>query len=146
MKRFRFSLDSYLRLLRRQMEEAEARLVQLRTKQAESQQTADGSRRQRQDALAEWTSRPTIHGGELATLDAWRTGLAQRALNSERQATEMNGPIEQATAQATALRRRVELIDRLRKRRLADHRRLEDRESEQLAAELFLGNLRRRRR
>ncbi len=143
MKRFIFPLDSYRDLLRSQLDAAEARLADLRGAKKESLQAGDTLLQQRQDALAQLGGK-ALDGGQLASLDAWRIGLAQKAEDAVRVAVDLDGPIQEVAVEVAALRRRVELFDRLRQRRLSDHMRIEDREAEQLAAELHLGSLRRR--
>ena len=144
MKRFSFPLDSYLNLLRHRLDAAAARLTELRGSKRESLQRSEALLQQRQDALGQLGGEQVLTGSHLASLDAWRSSLAQKVEDAMRVAFELDGPIEEAAVEVAALRRRVELFDRLRQRRLSDHRRIEDRESEQLAAELHLGSLRRR--
>jgi flagellar biosynthesis chaperone FliJ len=144
MRRFRFPLDSYLRLLRQQVESAEARLAKLRAQQHACTQRADELMAQRHGALADNTGQSVLDGAVLASLDRWRTGLAQQSANCLRDAGALEGPLQEAMVEIQALKRRVELMERLRERRSTEHRRQEDREAEQIASELYLGNLHRR--
>lgn len=145
MKRFRFPLDSYLRLLRQQVEGVEARLANLRAQQRNCFAHADDLVAQRHGALADSTGQSVLDGAALASLDRWRSGLAQHAAHARQKAEALDGPIHDVTLEMKALKRRVELVERLRERRLAEHRRQEDREAEQIASELYLGNLHHRR-
>ena len=145
MKRFRFPLDTYLRLLRQQVEGAEAQVAKLRDQQRACTQRADDLTAQRHGALVDNTGQSILEGSALLALDHWRTGLAQQSANSLREAKALQEPLREAMVAMQSVKRRVELIERLRERRLMAHRRLEDRESEQLASELYLGNLHRRR-
>jgi hypothetical protein len=143
MKRFSFPLDSYRDFLRSQLDAAEARLAELRGVKKESLQAGDTVLQRRQDALDQLGGK-ALDGGHFANLDAWRSSLAHKVEDVMRVSFELDGPIEEAAVEVASLRRRIELIDRLRQRRLSDHRRIENREAEQLAAELYLGSLRRR--
>lgn len=144
MKRFSFPLDSYLNLLRQRLDAAAARLTELRGSKRESLQRSESLLQQRQDALGQLSGEHILTGSHLTGLDVWRSGLSKKAADTRRAAVELDVPIEEAAVEVASLRRRVELFDRLRQRRLSDHRRIEDREAEQLAAELYLGSLRRR--
>lgn len=138
MKRFRFPLDPYLALLRREMDAAEAKCAELRGKQQAARRQSDAFLQQRQAALERLSQTEPIGGEELRGLDAWRASLAENALAAQRAAEKLDGPIRQAKAHALEIRRRVELLSKLREQRLAEHRRLEDRHVEQTAAELHL--------
>ena len=144
MKRFSFPLDSYLNLLRHRLDAAAARLTELRGSKRESLQRSEALLQQSQDALGQLSGEHILTGSHLTGLDVWRSGLSKKAADTRRAAVELDVPIEEAAVEVASLRRRIELIDRMRKRRLSDHRRIADREAEQLAAELHLGSLRRR--
>ena len=138
MKRFRFPLDSYLALLRREMEAAAAKSAELRAKQQASQRQSEELLQQRQAALERLAQADPITGDQLRGLDAWRAGLAQNAIAAQDAAAKLEGPIRQAKMHALEIRRRVELLAKLREKRLAGHQRLEDRQIEKAAAELHL--------
>lgn len=144
MKRFRFPLDTYLRLLRQQVEGAEAHVAKLREQQRACAQRANHLRAQRYSALADNTGQSVLDGAQLVALDRWRTALAQQSVSSRREAEALEQPLLEAMVAMQAMKRRVELIERLRERRLTAHHQLQDREAEQLASELYLGNLHRR--
>lgn len=144
MKRFRFPLDPYLALLRREMEAAEAKSAELRAKQQAARTQADELLQQRQVALERLSDGGPIAGEGLRGLDAWRNSLADNAIAAQNAAQKLEGPIEQAKMHALEIRRRVELLSKLRERRLAEHQRLEDRQIEQTAAELHLAARHRR--
>ena len=93
MKRFIFPLDSYRDWLRSQLDAAEARLADLRGAKKESLQASDALLQQRQDALAQLGGK-ALDGGHLASLDAWRSGLAQKAEDAVRVAVDLDGPIQ----------------------------------------------------
>lgn len=138
MKRFRFPLDPYLALLRREMEGAEAKLAELNAKQQAARQRAAELLQQRQSALERLSQTESIDGEQLRGIDAWRGDLAVNAIAAQDAAAKLDRPIEQARAHAVEIRRRVELLAKLREQRLAEHERLEDRQIEQTAAELHL--------
>ncbi len=144
MKRFRFPLDPYLALLRREMEAAEAKSAELRAKQQAARRQSDELLQQRQAALERLSQTDPIAGEQLRELDAWRASLAVNAIAAQNAADKLDGPIHQATTHALEIRRRVEVLAKLRERRLAEHRRLEDRQIEQTAAELYLAARHRR--
>ena len=138
MKRFRFPLDSYLALLRREMEAAEAKSAELRAKQQAARKQSDDLLSQRQAALECFSQAEPIAGDQLRRLDAWRASLAENAIAAQDAAARLDGPIHQAKMHALEISRRVELLSKLRERRLTEHQRLEDRQIEQTAAELHL--------
>ena len=144
MKRFRFPLDSYLALLRREMEAAEAKCAELRAKQQDARRQSDGLLQQRQAALERLSQTEPIDGDQLRGLDAWRVQLAEKAIAAQNAAEKLGGPIRQAKMHALEIRRRVELLAKLREQRLSEYQRLEDRQIEQTAAELHLASRRRR--
>lgn len=144
MKRFRFPLDPYLALLRREMEAAEAKSVELRAKQRAARRQSDELLQQRQVSLERLSQGGPIAGEELRGLDAWRTSLADNAVAAQQAAKKLDGPIQQAKMHALEVRRRVELLSKLRERRIAEHQRLVDRQIEQTAAELHLAARHRR--
>ena len=144
MKKFRFPLDPYLALLRREMEGAEAKLAELRGEQQAARRQSDEMLQQRQQALERLSETESIGGEQLRGLDAWRGNLAQNAMAAQNQATKLERPIQQAKVHALEIRRRVELMEKLREQRLAEHQRLEDRQIEQTAAELHLAARQRR--
>ena len=145
MKRFRFPLDPYLSLLRREMDAAEANSVGLRAKQQAARRQSDELLQQRQAALERLSQAVPTVGEQLRRLDAWRASLAEKAIAAQQAADKLDRPIQQATMHALEVRRRVELLSKLREQRLSQHRRLEDRRIEQTAAELHLANRHRRR-
>lgn len=138
MNRFRFPLDSYLALLRRQMDAAEAKSSELRAKQLAARRQSMTLLQQRQAALEHLSQTEPVSGEQLRGLDAWRVSLADNAIAAQRAADELDGPIRQAKMHALELRRRVELLAKLREQRLTEHRRLENRQIERTAAELHL--------
>lgn len=145
MKRFGFALDPYLALLQREMEAAEAQSAELQARQQAARRRSDALLQQRQAALQRLTQAEPIPGGELRGLDAWRASLAENAIAALSAADKLDVPIRQAKMRALEIRRRVELLSKLREQRLDEHRRLEGREIEQTAAELHLANRYRRR-
>ena len=144
MKRFRFPLDPYLALLRREMEAAQAKCSQLYRQQHAARRRSDQLLQQRQAALKRLSQAEPIAGDELRGLDAWRTSLGECAMAAQDAAAKLERPIQQAKLHALEIRRRVELLTKLREQRLSEHGRLENRELEQAAAELHLAGRRRR--
>jgi flagellar biosynthesis chaperone FliJ len=144
MKRFRFPLDPYLALLRREMEAAEAKSAELRAKQQAARRQCEELLQQRQAALERLAQEEPIAGDQLRGLDAWRASLAENAIAAQNAAEKLDGPIRQATVHALEIRRRIELLAKLREQRLAEHQRIEDRQIEQAAAELHLASHARR--
>jgi hypothetical protein len=144
MKRFRFPLDPYLALLRREMEAAEDQSVQLCTKQNAARRHATELLQQRQAALERLSQTKPIAGNELRGLDEWRASLAENSIAAQDAASKLDLPIQQANKHALEIKRRVELLAELRERRLSAHQRLEDRQLEQTVAELYLAGRQRR--
>ena len=140
MKRFRFPLDPYLALLRREMEAAEAKSAELLAKQRGAQRQCEDLMRQREAALDRLSQSEPLAGDQLRGLDRWRASLAENAIAAQNAAEKLNGPIYQAKLHALEIRRRVELLTKLREQRLTEHQRLEDRRIEETAAELHLAS------
>jgi hypothetical protein len=144
MRRFRFPHDSYLALLHREMEAAEGKSAELRAKQETSRRQAEELLQQRQGALERLSLGGPIAGDQLRGLDTWRASLAENAIAAQDVADKLDGPIRQAKMHALEIRRRVELLSKLREQRLSEHQRLEDRQIEQTAVELHLASRHRR--
>ncbi len=145
MKPFRFPLDPYLALLRREMEAAEAKSAELHARQQAARSRSDALLQQRQAALERLAQTEPIAGEELRGLDAWRASLAEHAIAARSAANKLDNPIRQAKTHALEIRRRVELLSKLRERRFTEHRHAEDRQIEQIASELHLATRYRRR-
>ena len=144
MKRFRFPLDTYLAVLRREMEAAQSKCLELHRQQHAARRRSDALLQQRQAALQRLSQAEPIAGDELRGLDAWRTSLAEQAMAVQHTAAKLERPIQEEKLHALEIGRRVELLAKLREQRVSEHRRLEDRQLEQAAAELHLAGRHRR--
>ena len=127
MKRFRFPLDPYLAMLHREMEVAEARSAELRAKRQAARRRSDDLLLQRQAALERLSQTEPMDGEQLRGLDAWRASLAQNAIAAQDAAEKLDRPIRHAEVHALEIRRRVELLSKVRQQRLFEHQRLENR-------------------
>ena len=144
MTPFRFRLEKVLQIRRMELDREEATLRQhtlavseLEKRQAQLDQAAA-------QAEVEVRAQAELAGSDLAALASFRHYLAGQTTQLAKQIREAR---ERAAAQQKILleaRRRCELLERLKQKRLAEWRAAADHELEQLAAESYLANASRR--
>jgi flagellar export protein FliJ len=138
VRQFRFSLESALRWRRQQVEIEEQSLQALRAelgRAAAERQALLGLWKEEQARLQRG---PECSGLQFQLL-GWYSGYVQaheRRLVQHMRDTEAR--IERQQERYAAARRRVELLERVRDRRLAEYRRAAAAEEDALASELFL--------
>jgi flagellar export protein FliJ len=141
MTPFRFRLEKVLQLRRRQLELEEAKYQQRIREAAELD--AERSRMEAAGIGAETQVRAwsPVTGSDLAALANYRKYIAvQEQQIAVRQAEARKQAEEQQKAMLEA-RRRCQLLERLKERRLAEWQVAADKELEQLAAESHLARL-----
>jgi hypothetical protein len=138
MKRFTFPLDRVRRWRAEQVSVEELKLQQFR---AELARLAG----MRQSALTELDRteknvllRPSFDPIELSSLDAFRQHTRRRVLEMESWSRKCAAKIAEQRECVLEARRKRELLERLYEKALDEWRALNDREQENLAAELFL--------
>jgi flagellar export protein FliJ len=144
MTAFRFRLEKVLQWRRKQLELEEAKYQQCVREVAELE--ADRSRVEAAGIGAETQVRAwsPVTGNDLAALASYRKYVAvQEQQIAVRYADARKRADEQQKAMFEA-RRRCQLLERLRERRMAEWQAAADKELEQLAAESHLARLSRR--
>ena len=138
MKRFAFPLDRVRRWRNEQVSVEELKLQQLlaeAAKLAGMRRAADAElQRAEQDVL----SRDTFDAVELSTLDAFRQYSQRRIHQIESFAEQCAAKVSAQRESVLEARRRRELLERLHEKAWSEWKDSNDREQENLAAELFL--------
>jgi flagellar export protein FliJ len=144
MTRFRFRLErvQHIRRIELDREEAKLRQYTLEIGELEKQQAQLDQAAAR--AEVEVRAPAELAGSDLAALAGFRRYLAGQTTQLAQRIREAR---ERAEAQQKILleaRRRCELLERLKQKRLAEWQSQADRELEQIAAESYLANTTRR--
>ena len=138
MKKFHFQLESVRRLRHQQQEIEETKLRQIAARLHEWEHRIATLDAERQQAEAALRGRSTFDGSELAALENYRGESARRRRNLE---AELEQERQRLAAQRRVLveaNRRVELLERLKEKALADWSHQWDKEQEQTATEVYL--------
>jgi len=138
MRAFRFRLDRVLDWYREQCEIEEARLGQCMAAVAAILENAARLEAERQAVDQEMILRATIPARELMALGLYRLRATERAAALEVERAKRQAEADRQRVQVQAARRKVRLVEKLRERRLAEHKEAEDKELETLAAESYL--------
>jgi flagellar export protein FliJ len=144
MKKFSFPLESARRLRQQQQELEEAKLGEIAARLHEWKRRIASLDAERDQAEGALRGRKTFEGAELSALENYRSEAARRRRNLEAdlgQERQRLGAQRQVLVEA---KRRVELLERLKEKALADWRREWDKEQEQAATEVHLANRARR--
>jgi flagellar export protein FliJ len=144
VRAFHFNLDRVREWRTRQLELEEAGLQQLLAEKASLKARAAALEREREAARQAVAQQGSATGQDLGALDAFfrYVAMERQKLAAAQTACERRICVQQQ--QVIVARRRVEVIERLREKRLADWRAGFDREQENLAAELFLAKWKKR--
>ncbi len=138
MKRFCFALDRIRRFRSEQAELEELKLQQLRGRLAE----LDGQRRrvaiERERSDQSVLEQPSIEARELQSLGAYRRHLGNQVRDLETHQRQCENQVREQRLRLIEARQKVELLERLKQKALAEWSRAGDREEEALATELFL--------
>ena len=138
MKKFRFGPQQALDLKRRRVEELEAKRAALRQESeaalARAAELAAESERTRREA----TAGQRISASALHAAAIWTERVESDHRAAIIKSRTLNGELRSLEGRITAARREVKLLEKLRERRLEEHRLAADREQERLASELDL--------
>jgi flagellar export protein FliJ len=138
MKKFAFSLERVREIRMRQAEEEEIRLERLLAERAAAHAAIARLDEERESARAALSADSAIESQDLAARDEYRSLLlAKRKELLDRQSGCQNR-IAAQTQVVLEARRKVRLLDKLRRRRLGEWTAELERELEALAAESFL--------
>ncbi len=142
MKAFHFQFDRVRQWRAQQLEMEKTQLPKL----FEERNRIEGRRRaldrERQEEVQRVLGAGSAMAAELAALDAftrWVKAEGHRLLDAESAVTQRIAAQQQRVVEAS---RRVELLDRLKQKRLSEWRSEFDREQENLAGELYLAKWR----
>jgi flagellar biosynthesis chaperone FliJ len=138
MAAFRFRLARALDWYRQQCEIEESRLASCLAFLDEAMGRIARLEAERLAVDREMALRSSIHGSDVAALGRYRLGAEQTAARLERERAQRQEAVNQQRARVEAARRKLTLIEKLRERRFAEHRQVEEHELETLAAESFL--------
>lgn len=138
MKKFRFPLDRLLNYRRSRLTAEQARLDRLLADQANIARSREALEREERIVNESLRALPVISSDQLRAVAAFRRFAADEAL---RLAAEAAAAASRVAAQREAVlsaRREVEVLEKLRERRLHDWRRELDQEMERQTAELVV--------
>jgi hypothetical protein len=138
MKRFRYPLDRALRFRRLQMERIEARLQDLAYQAAVERLTAQQRREQSIEAGFHLLQRAGLRGSDVQMTRNWLARLDQEQRQAMRQCDRLLDEHRQVFGDLVEARRKVELLETLRKRKLRAHNLTQSRQLETEAAELHM--------
>ncbi len=144
MKRFRFEAQALLDWRRRRLEQTEEALRLLETRRRSSLDRAAECDQESRLALDRLSGAAALRGLDLRRTDAWRDGLAFRSIAALEAARRLEAEALELRAKLLLQKREVELLARLRERRLRERRKDDSRRLEELASELHLASRRRR--
>jgi flagellar export protein FliJ len=138
MKKFRFPLERLLNYRRSRLAGEQARLEKLLAEQAGLEQRRAALEREERMVNESLRRLPVISSEQLAAIASFRRFAASEAV---RLAAEIHAAAGRVAAQRDAVlsaRREVEVLEKLRERRLHDWRREVDQETERQTAELVV--------
>lgn len=138
MKKFRFPLERLLNYRRSRLAGEQARLEKLLAEQAGLEQRRAALEREERMVNESLRRLPVISSEQLSAIASFRRFAASEAV---RLSAEIHAAAGRVAAQREAVlsaRREVEVIEKLRERRLHDWRREVDQETERQTAELVV--------
>lgn len=137
MQRFRFRLASVLgwRILQLEIEEGKLEALFAERRRRQEEIAAVGEQRRNAERVLRADS---VDGQALAALDAHRHAMVRLGERLRTQAQDCERRIAAQQVKVLEAERRVQLLDRLKERRLEEWRLEADREQETLASETFL--------
>lgn len=139
MKRFQFPLERVRRWREEQAEYEKSRLQQLHGQLAALGEEKSRVERERVQCAQRILGQASVEPGELAALDVYRAHVRSRIERIEDRRREVQGWIEQQRQRVLEARRRAELLERLKSKKLEEWQTAADREEETLAGEVYLG-------
>lgn len=144
MKRFSFPLERVLRWREEQATLEELKLEQLRARVAALEQQKRETAFERVRSATEVLSHRVVEATELQSLDSYRLHVRDKIRDLENRVRKAQAEAEQQRKRVVEAHRQSELLDRLKRRALAEWQAASDREEETLASELYLANHTRR--
>lgn len=138
MRRFRFRPRALLEWRRKQLEAAEEELRALEVRRRAALDRAASREAESAKTLERLASGDGLTGRDLRDADAWRDNLALEAMAAAEEAARLEAQAVDLRLKLVRRSRDVELLERLRKRRLREHVRDRDKRLEQLSTEIFL--------
>jgi len=143
MKKFRFPLDKLLRYRRSRLAERQAELEKLLAGRAQVERCLAALEQEEQLVMDSLRRMPVLGADDLASADQFRRYAVAESARLLREVSEFASRIEAARQAVVDARREVEILERLRERRLNAWRQEVDRETEQQIAELVVARWRR---
>jgi len=144
MKNFQFRLERVLQWRRTELEMEQARLEQQLREVMELDSERAGIEAAGIRSELEVRAWRPLAGSDLAALAAFRRHIAAKQNQIEVRREEARRKLESRKAAMIEARRRSELLERLKQRRLSEWKAEADRELEELAAESYLARFVRR--
>jgi hypothetical protein len=146
MKRFSFSLDRVLRFRRLEMERVEARLSELATRARQQRRTAEQRRDEALQSGEQLAARRELYGADFHITRSWRQRLEAERNQALAASEKLLQQHREVLAGLIEARRKVKLLETLRRRKLDTHQRETSRQLEAQAAEFYLARRIRERR
>jgi flagellar biosynthesis chaperone FliJ len=138
MKAFRFPLEQVRSWRHEQAELEELKLQKIHAELQSLVRLARQVQGEAEQAARSVLSGALVAADELASLDAFREFTRGRLKQIAEQTRQCQERAEQQQKRLIEARRQFELLDRFKKKALAEWRLARDKEQEELAAELFL--------
>ncbi len=138
MKKFRFPLERLLNYRRSRLAAEQARLERLLAELAGLEQQRAALEREERMVSDSLRCLPELTSDQLAAVAAFRRFAAQEAVRLAEEATAAASRVAAQRESVLSARREVEVLEKLRERRLHDWRREVDQETERQTAELVV--------
>lgn len=138
MKRFRFPLDRVLHFRRLEMERIEAHLSELAFRAHNERQTADDRRAQAVESGRQLAIQAELRGTDFQVTRHWLERLETERNNALEASEKLLQQHHEALAELVEARRKVRLLEMLRRRKLAAHELQTTKQLEAQATEFYL--------
>lgn len=138
MKKFRFPLQKLLNYRHSQLAGEQARLERLLAEQADLEQRRAALEREERMASESLRRLPVLTADQLSAAAAFRRYAASEAARLGAEICAAAGRVAAQREAVLSARREVEVLEKLRERRLHDWRREVDQETERQTAELVV--------
>jgi len=138
MKRFQFPLDRVRVWREEQVELERAKLQELCGQLSALAQEKTRVENERARSVRNILEQPAVEAQDLQALDAFRVYVRTRIGQIEKRQRELAARIDEQRGRVMEARRRAELLERLKARKLEAWQALADREEETLAGEMYL--------
>lgn len=138
MKRFRFPLERLLNYRRSRLAAEQARLDRLIAEQTSIERSRAALEREERLASESLRALPVLSSDHLAAVAAFRRFAAEEVVRLAAEAAAAASRVAAQRESVLSARREVEVLEKLRERRLHDWRRELDQETERQTAELVV--------